>query len=448
MSALLEDRKEWHRVLVREGAWVMATAVLSRVAGLVAGVFVARYLGVAEFGVFSVIQVTAVTAAGVLSFAFGTVGSAAVAAAISGPAGERRSAACTTLAGAMAVSTVIAVAGAVGSPVLSSWLGVGSGEKAAWILGALLFEASALWAVTQGLLIGLGRAAATTKTNVLYGVLVLGATAALVPRFRVAGAIGAMLLANLAGLALNAFVLAKSLGLHKVQARELWGMDRGLLWNGSVPAALTALATAPVGWWALSVIARAPGGVAEVATFNAANQWRTAAVFVPQTLGAVWVRLFASRRGDAHELRRRERDAFAMTGLFGLGVGALMLGGATVVEGVYGSGFVGVASVVRLLAIAVCGQAVAGVAGNALVGRRRLWHTLALNVGWACAVIAAVSVWGGEGAVGLARSHALAYSALSVASMVVLARCWPARVSAVEVRTDEQGARESQSPKC
>jgi len=53
----------------------------------------------------------------------------------------------------------------------------------------------------------------------------------------------------------------------------------------SVPAFLSSAMTIPVTWISNAMLIRSPGGYAEMGIYNAANQMRTAATYIPGLVG-------------------------------------------------------------------------------------------------------------------------------------------------------------------
>src|SRR5262245_42123812 len=59
------------------------------------------------------------------------------------------------------------------------------------------------------------------------------------------------------------------------------GTEWPVLWRFSLPAMLCSVLVVPVNWVGMAWLANQANGYAEMGVFNAANQWRTAILFVP-----------------------------------------------------------------------------------------------------------------------------------------------------------------------
>ena len=75
-----------------------------------------------------------------------------------------------------------------------------------------------------------------------------------------------------------------------------WGESR-ILSEICLPAVLANTAAGPVMWFTNTMLVNQPSGYAEMGVLNAANQWRTAILFLPGLIGQVVLPLLSSLQG-------------------------------------------------------------------------------------------------------------------------------------------------------
>jgi O-antigen/teichoic acid export membrane protein len=201
-----------------------------------------------------------------------------------------------------------------------------------------------------------------------------------------------------------------------------------ILWHFSLPALLSAVMVAPVMWLANAILVNQPGGYGELGLFNAANQWRTAMMFLPAVLLRVALPLMASsvdpRRGD--DFGKTLVLTQSLTVAIVLPAGALLMFLSGLIMGLYGNEFAHGAPVLIGVACTIMITCIGNAAGAAIEARGKMWRGLLLNLSWAVVLIVIVGLsartWGAQA---LAFGSATAYLVMSVWGFLYIASDLP-----------------------
>jgi O-antigen/teichoic acid export membrane protein len=273
-----------------------------------------------------------------------------------------------------------------------------------------------------------------TQLGALYG-LERFRTAALVNLFR--GLVGLPMLASglwwggmrgaIAAMTLTAFltwVLAQGAVLKECSNQGIpisWQHARAelhTLWTFSLPAFIASALVGPTTWLGNTVLVNHVNGYTELGAFNAANQWRNAALLLPTILGQTVMPILASLLGQRDRAGARRVVLYSTGTSLGAAVplAVVFVLWRKVIMGLYGVGFPPYASVLVLLAITLLLQTLQMPIGQVIVASGRMWLGAATNLAWSLAFLAAawLLIGRGMGALGLALSYFLSYLIHSV----------------------------------
>lgn len=203
-----------------------------------------------------------------------------------------------------------------------------------------------------------------------------------------------------------------------------------ILVHFSIPSVLATLFVTPVSWAAIAIIARGPGGFAEVGVFTAANQWRALVLFLPNTLaGAALPLLTRASTGSGQGRTRILRLNLLLTGACALLAALVIIAVSPFVMRTYGSGFGQGARVLQVLAASAVIGAILSVVGQLLIVDGRMWWGSVLNVAWGVALLGSTWFLRRHGALGLAIANLVAYGVhfITTTSFVALDRRAPLR---------------------
>lgn len=286
-------------------------------------------------------------------------------------------------------------------------------------IGCILLFLYALDGMQTGALAGLEAFKAIARVSLVRGILSFPVVIAGVWFFGLAGAVAATVLVGAAGWWLSQVALRRecaSAGIL-ISYRGTPRRDWPILWRFSLPALLSAVMVAPAMWLANAIVANHPGGYGELGLFNAANQWRTALMFLPIVLLRVALPLMASSvdtpRSDDFGKTLLLTQSLAITIV--LPAGALLMFLSDSIMGLYGKEFTHGAPVLIGVVCSIMISSVGSGTGSAIEARGKMWRGLVLNLSWGAVLLAVVwSLAGTWGAGALAFGSAVAYLVLSL----------------------------------
>ena len=404
-------------------AWTLAGALIARGLGLIASMVSARMLGREGFGELGAIQSTVAMFSAFAGFGLGLTATKHVA--------ELRT---EDPLRAGRIITLSALASAIFGAIMALGLLLFAGPLAKHSLAAphlrellqisagLIFL-GALNGAQVGALSGLEAFKATARVNlwnglasfpiliagVWYGGL-MGAVWGLV------GSLGVNWLLNHFAIRAEARRAGVPLGLDGLR-NGAWRRESDVLWRFSLPAMLCSLIVLPVHWLCTALLAQQPSGYAEMGVFNAANQWRTAILFVPQAMAGIVLPALASLHGE-RERNRYVKIFWSNVALIGGVAAALALGVvlcSDVIIRSYGAGFSEGRATLILLALSAVVLSINQVLGVDLISRGRMWQVLGCNAAWAVTLLG-LAAWlvPMHGARGLAIALLAAYPVQSI----------------------------------
>jgi len=409
--------------LARGAFWSLAGAVISRGLMLVAMIVAARILGREAFGELGIIQSTMMMFAAFAGFGLGLTATKHVAE--FREADPERAGRIIGLSSLVALCTGGAIAGVV--IAIAPWLAartLAAPHLAGMLrLGTGIFFFGALNGAQTGALAGFEAFKAIAKANLVSGVLAFPLIAGGVYLYGVPGAVGGLVASHACTWTVNHVALRMVARRFRVPLALAGCMKEWrVLWHFSLPAALGASLTVPVGWIGQAMLVNQANGYAEMGVFAAAAQWRVAICFLPSVL----TRPCAPMLSDLYSQGDRRAFLRVLLGSLALGM-AISVGLAAAValmsRGImtgYGEEFAG--GYVTLVVLAAAGVAVT--AGNVLhpgvVATGRMWFGLSARVAWAVAFLLCAWLLMDRGALGLALATLIAYgSYLLPAGLVV-----------------------------
>jgi O-antigen/teichoic acid export membrane protein len=297
-------------------------------------------------------------------------------------------------------------------PFAERFLG-GAALAGALRIAAPILLFGALSGVQRGVLSGLEQFRTqnilTTITSILtVGLTILGAVTG-----NVSGAVWGLMIGG--GISLLGFTVLYRRALAQagipVHLRGTW-QERGVLWTLAIPALLNGLMVAPVIWITNAVLVNSAGGYGEMGLFNAANQWRTLLLYVPNIvltpLLPIMTQLHAT--GAYLQLRRVLIRTLGMSVGAVTGVALVLSLFAPQIMHLYGSGFESGVHVFYLLMLVSVLLSAGVVVGGLLSSTGAMWTGFLFNSIWAIAMIGtALLAVPHQGAAGLALAYAVSY---------------------------------------
>lgn len=377
--------------LARGAFWSLSGSLISRGLTLFASILTARFLGSAGYGELGIVQSTVGMFGVFAGFGMGVTSTKHVA--------EFRDSAPERAGRIIALSSLIAViTGLLMSLlllVLAPWLASATlsapGLAPLLQLSSILLLLSAINGAQTGALAGFEAFRAIALVNLLVGLLSFP--------FVVAGAYWRGINGTIVGLVASMMVncLANFIALRKVAGRACVPLgykdclkEWKVLWSFSLPALLSSIMWGPVNWVCSAMLVNQPNGLTEMGIFNAANQWRTAILYLPSTLGAIVLPLLANLKEEADQPKYAKVLAYnvALSGGFTLLAAIFVALSAKFIMNCYGSGFATGYGVLTVISFSTVFIAINNVVGQAIASRNKMWIGFAFNFLWAVVLIA------------------------------------------------------------
>jgi O-antigen/teichoic acid export membrane protein len=407
--------------LARGAFWTVLNTVVGRMLALVASIVIARVLGKAPFGQLGIVQGT-VGMFGLLA-GVGTSVTATKYVSELRVSDKLRAGRVIALSGWVAlIGGALMTAGVlVAAPLLArrTLADPGMASHIRLSIGLLFF--GALGGARSGALAGFEAWRAIAIVDSLSGLATIGLSVLGVYLGGLDGALlGAVSGSALACLGYEIALrrIAAEHGVPRVPLRDAFS-EMKLVWHFSLPALLSAASAATVNWLCSAIVVNQTDGYANMGVFNAANQWRTAILFLPNTLGSALLPVLSSLVG-AREGKRWGRVIWAgllANGvLAGCAVGVVTLLSSRIMRS-YGSGFASGQSTLIVLAIAAWLAALATIAGQTIISSGLMWWGVALNGSWAVVLLGATWWFRGDGALGFALANLIAYGSHVLTSL-------------------------------
>lgn len=296
-------------------------------------------------------------------------------------------------------------------------------------IGCILLFLNALDGVQTGALAGLEAFKAIARVSLVRGLLSFPVLIAGAWFFGLTGAVVATVVVGAGGWWLSLAALRSECARAgvRISSRGARG-DLPILWRFSLPALLSAIMVAPVMWLATAFLANQPGGYGELGLFSAANQWRTALMFLPSVLLRVALPLMASsvdteRAGDFGKTLVMTQS---LTVAIVVPAGALLMFLSDPIMGLYGKEFTNGAPVLIGVVCSIMITSIGSSAGAAIEARGKMWRGLLLNLSWGAVLMAVVwssaATWGARS---LAFGSAIAYLVMSLWGFLFIASDLP-----------------------
>ena len=413
----------WGGRLARGAFWTLAGTLVARVLGLCSSVIAARLLGLEGFGELGIIQGTVGLFGVFAGFGLGLTATKHVAEyRTSDPAKAGRIIALTNLVTAAAAFIVALSLVLLARPLAEHSLGAAR-LTGLLRIGACLMFLSAINSAQTGALAGFEDFKTIARINLLSGLSAFPLTVAGVWLGGLAGAVWGLTASQGVNCLLNHSAL-RAVGLRAGVPIKCAGCfaEWPVLWRFSLPAMLSSVLVVPVNWLGLAWLANQPNGYAEMGVFNAANQWRTAILFVPHALAAIALPMLAG----LHPVRERVRyQKVFWTNVAVVGGVALTLALGVALSSdfiirSYGAGFGDGRGTLVLLALGAVVMSVNQVLGVNIISQGKMWQVLGCNSAWAVSMLA-LAGWlvPAHGAAGLALAILGAYPVQSVCFLVL-----------------------------
>jgi O-antigen/teichoic acid export membrane protein len=392
--------------------WSVAGAVISRGLALLASIVVARFLGKTGFGELGIIQSTVGMFGTFAGLGLGITATRYVAEfrhKDTEKTGRIIGLSFFVSLGSGGLISILLIAFSpwlaertLAAPHLTHLLQIGSG---------LLFF-SVINGTQIGALSGFEAFRTITTINLVSGLLTFPLMIGAVYIAGLNGAVLALVLAMVFNCILNYIALKRYARRDRIPIDYVNSMkERHILWHFSLPALLSGMMVGPVNWVCGALLVNQQNGYAEMGIFNAANQWRSAILFLPGIFGQVLVPMLTER------ISLKDRRATRKILSYSMALNALILSPIVVVGcllsptimSAYGKDFSSSWVTLIVLLITAGLQAVQTPVGQIIAATGKMWIGLIMNLGWAVVTVFVTILALRKGALGLAAGQMCGY---------------------------------------
>jgi len=383
------------RRFARGALWNLAGSIGARALGAVSSIAMARILGPDAFGGVGIIQTT-IGALGLLAgLCMGLTATKYVAELRTHHADRAGRVIALSELSAWISSSIIAF----GLLVSADWLCrsvLGAPHlTTAFRIGTLLLVLGSVTNVQSGSFIGLEAFRANSLSNLITSIASLPVIIFLTYVMGLNGAIWSLVVALAISFIIKcAYIRAEARRLDIRITLQGAAAERNALWRFSLPAVAGGLLGNPINWLCTALLVAQQNGLAEMALFTAANQWRTAILFVPNNVGAVALPLLANLQG-AGDQRKHRKLAFASAataGMLAAFAAIPIICFSPLVMAAYGVAFAKGANVLILLSAVAVVQSTNDVLWQALISKGRVYLLFLSNAVWG-GVVLGVYLW-------------------------------------------------------
>jgi O-antigen/teichoic acid export membrane protein len=389
--------------LARGAFWSLAGSLISRGLFLLASILVARILGKEGFGELGIIQSTTVMFGVFAGFGLGLTATKYIA--------ELRAKDPAKAGRIMAMSAVVAwVTGALTAGALwiaAPWLAehtLAAPQLAGALrISTLLVLLGAVNGAQTGALSGFESFKTIALVNLLSGLASFPLLVAGTWKWGLDGAVWGLVIS----MAINA--LLNNMALRRESSKAAvplfppgWRAEWKILWRFSLPALLTGLSVSPVYWICSAILTHQPNGYSELAIVTAAFAWRQFILFIPVCMGMALTPVVSGLQTDVDhkKLFHFVCQCAAATAGIAFVVAAPVAFFSAAIMAAYGPGFQSGALALSLVSVLAVLMAAIGIFHQSLAATGRNWQTFGLCILWAVITIALMLLLRGYGATG------------------------------------------------
>lgn len=404
LLASLKSRPIGYRIL-RGTLWSILGNAGARVSVLIAGVFVARLLGKEGFGALGTVQNTVIMFQVFAGFGMGLTATKHVAQFRAQD--PRRAGRIIALSGAFSAvaAGLICVLLCLLAPWLAGRLLAAPTLAADLRVSSVMLFFGTLLGTHSGALAGFEAFDTIARANLVASALSLPVVIGGAMLWGVTGAVWGLGIS----MTINWLLIWRALHRHARSASvpmDLTGLsgEWGIVWGFGLPALLAGVVVVPVNWLCTALLVNRADGYAEMGIFNAANQWRVAALQLPILLGQVVTPMLVEQlgEGDPAPFRRLVRLTLKVNALVTVPAILVLIALSPFIMSLYGPGFEGAAPVLAVILLTAALMAIELPVGNVIAAMDRMWIGFFMNLGWGVVALGLTWLALPLGALGLA----------------------------------------------
>jgi O-antigen/teichoic acid export membrane protein len=401
--------------LVHGAFWSLTGTVLARGLGLLSSIIVARVLGKEGYGQLGIIQITIEMFGIVGGFGLGITATKYVAELRrSDPQRSGRIIGLCSL-----VSWVTGAIMAIALALLAPWLAVRTLNAPQLIpllrIGSLLLLLAAVNGAQAGVLAGFEAFKVRARITFFAGLINFPLMVAGVYFAGILGATWALVASAAANCVLNFLALRKEAHRSGISlSYKGCFQERSMLWGFSIPAVLTGVVYSPIAWTANVLLVNQPEGYGQMGVYNAARQWQTLLLLLPNIFASVALPIFSSSVKDGkttQDFQNTFRISHGVAVVISFPLCAALGFLAEWLLRLYGKAFTeGVPVVIGVLLAALI-QCLGVTCAPAIQAKGKMWLGFYYNLVWGCLYLTGSALFVRRfGAAALPFSAAFAYT--------------------------------------
>jgi len=412
-------QKFWKRVedsdigsrIAKGSFWALTGSVVSQGLMLLASIVIARILGKTEFGELGMIRSTVNMFAVFAGFGLGLTATKYIAEfRIKDKDKTGKIIGLTTLF-AGGTGGIIAIAILISAPFLAEKT-INAPQLVNEIrLGAVMLFFSSLNGSQTGTLVGFEAFKTIAKVNLIAGALAFPIQIGFTLIYGMPGSVIGFGLNFLILWLLNFIAVRKESFKFGITIQFKHSFNEWpVLYKFSLPALLSGLMVSPVIWACNAMLVNQPKGYDEMAIFDAANQWRSAILFIPAVLSQIALPLLTSSNKQNQFNRILKLNVF-INFLIALLMAILISLFSSLIMKTYGKSFAEGNIVLIILSFSTVLISINGVIGQAFASKGRMWIGFLFNSIWGITLLISsfILLKLGYGAKGLAYSFLISY---------------------------------------
>jgi len=426
----LKFQIRWNRIeasnigsRIAKGAFYsLSGAIISRVLGLISSIIVARIIGKIGFGELGIIQSTIGMLGTMAGMGMGITATKYIA--------EYREIDKTKAGRIIHLSNMVSIffglimtfalfisatwlaKNTLSSPLLSNPLKISS----------VILLISSVVGAQNGVLSGLESFKKITVINIWTGIATFPMMLIGAYFFKLNGLIVALIVSQLFNLIINHFVLKKELlkfGITPQRSEQF--KELNILWKYSLPAVLGGIVVSPIMWFGNAILVNQPNGYAEMGIFSAANQWKTALMFIPTALMASLLPIISNENSNKENFLKTFNYVHKMNALVILPIFLIITIISSFIMDLYGKSF---GEGYLALIVIIAATSISGIgtpSGIAMQAKGKMWLGFIMNLSWGIVF----SVTGyffipKYGALGLSLAFLMSYTFLTIWGYIYL----------------------------
>lgn len=390
--------------------WSMLAAVISRLANLACGVFVARALGKVGFGQFGILQSTVMTFASVAVLGLGVTATRYIA--------ELRDTDTKRAGRLLALSDAVSLTGGliflllvyVMAPAIAKRTMMHPGLAGPLRICSLLLFLNTCIIVQDATLSGFEAFRSIAIRNLVSSALTIPSVVVGLRLYGLNGALYGLIVGCAINITLNIHAISIECRRYGISL-DFRGISQELpvLWRFSLPSIASGLMVTPVIWMGNAFLVRQAHGYAEMGVYSSAMQVRSFIIYLPSIIATVLLPTLANCKHNRDEYTRLFRLSLTANVIMTLVISGGVVCLAPQILSVYGASFRTNVIPLVVLSLSSVFYVVSGLYGQLFTTSDEMYWIVALNCIWGVIFLACAHVLcRTHGAAGLAGAFAIA----------------------------------------